>query len=93
MMIQWKARVFIKKAVWDDIGGFDLSLGAGGDDIDLTQKLFEKNMLLKEQKISFLHNEGNLTLKNTIRKHFMYGREMFNYLKKDLNHGSLHITQ
>ena len=73
---------FFKKAVWDDIGGFDLSLGAGGDDIDLTQKLLEKKYVIKRAKNIVLHNEGNLTLRNTIRKHFMYGREMFNYLKK-----------
>ncbi len=73
---------FYKKSVWNDIGGFDLSLGAGGDDIDLTQKLLEKKYIIKRAKNIVLHNEGNLTLKNTIRKHFMYGREMFNYLKK-----------
>ena len=73
---------FYKKSVWEDIGGFDLSLGAGGDDIDLTQKLLEKNYVIKRAKNIVLHNEGNLTLRNTIRKHFMYGREMFNYFKK-----------
>lgn len=73
---------FFKKSVWDDIGGFDLSLGAGGDDIDLTQKLLEKKYTIKRAKNIVLHNEGNLTLKNTIKKHFMYGREMLNYLKK-----------
>jgi len=73
---------FFKKTVWDDIGGFDLSLGAGGDDVDLTQKLLEKKYVIKRAKNIVLHHEGNLTLKNTIRKHFMYGREMLNYLKK-----------
>ena len=73
---------FYKKTVWDDIGGFDLSLGAGGDDIDLTQKLLEKKYNIKRATNIVLHNEGKLTLKNTVRKHFMYGREMFNYLKK-----------
>jgi len=73
---------FYKKTVWEDIGGFDLSLGAGGDDIDITQKLLEKKYIIKRTKSIVLHNEGNLTLKNTIRKHFMYGREMFNYFKK-----------
>lgn len=73
---------FYKKTAWDDIGGFDLSLGAGGDDIDLTQKLLEKNYNIKRATNIVLHNEGKLTLKNTVRKHFMYGREMFNYFKK-----------
>ncbi|MEK7177817.1 MAG: glycosyltransferase [Patescibacteria group bacterium] len=73
---------FYKKTAWDDIGGFDLSLGAGGDDVDLTQKLLEKNYIIKRAANIVLHNEGKLTLKNTIRKHFMYGREMANYFKK-----------
>ena len=73
---------FYKKTVWEDIGGFDLSLGAGGDDVDLTQKLLEKKYIIKRTKSIVLHNEGNLTLKNTIKKHFMYGREMLGYLKK-----------
>ncbi len=73
---------FYKKSVWEDIGGFDLDLGAGGDDVDLTQKLLEKKYLINRTKNIVLHNEGKLTLKNTIKKHFMYGREMFNYLKK-----------
>lgn len=73
---------FFKKKVWDDIGGFDLSLGAGGDDLDLTQKLLEKGYTIKRTKSIVLHNEGNLSLIKSFRKHFMYGREMFNYLKK-----------
>lgn len=73
---------FYKKSVWEDIGGFDLSLGAGGDDIDLTQKLIEKNYKIKRTKNIVLHNEGNLQLKNLFKKRYMYGREMTGYLKK-----------
>lgn len=73
---------FYKKSVWEDIGGFDLSLGAGGDDIDLTQKLLEKKYTIKRTKNIVLHNEGDLKLKNLFKKRYMYGREMTGYLKK-----------
>ncbi len=73
---------FFKKTVWRSIGGFDLSLGAGGDDIDLTQKLLEKEYTFKRTKNKVRHNEGNLSLVKLFKKRFMYGREMTNYLKK-----------
>lgn len=73
---------FFKKTAWENIGGFDLSLGAGGDDIDLTHKLKEKNYTIRRTKNVILHNEGNLSLFKSVKKHFMYGREMLGYLKK-----------
>lgn len=73
---------FFKKSVWENIGGFDLSLGAGGDDIDLSQKLLEKKYVTKRTKNIVLHNEGNLSIIKLFKKRFMYGREMTNYLKK-----------
>jgi len=73
---------FYKKTIWDDIGGFDLSLGAGGDDIDLTQKLLEKNYVIKRSTNIVLHNEGNLSIIKLFKKRLMYGREMTNYFKK-----------
>ncbi len=74
-------RFFTKKA-WDDIGGFDLSLGAGGDDIDLTQKMLEKGYTIGRTKRIVRHNEGKLSIIKLYKKRFMYGREMYNYLKK-----------
>lgn len=73
---------FFKKSVWNNIGGFDESLGAGGDDVDLTQKLFEKGYTIGRTKGIVLNNEGNLTFKNLYKKKFMYGREMKNYILK-----------
>jgi glycosyltransferase involved in cell wall biosynthesis len=73
---------FFKKSVWESIGGFDESLGAGGDDVDLTQKLFEKGYKIGRVKSIVLNNEGNITFKNLCKKKFMYGREMINYMVK-----------
>lgn len=73
---------FFKKKVWMDIGGFDESLGAGGDDVDLTQKLLEKGCKIGRTKNIVLNNEGHLTLQQLYKKKFMYGREMKNYVVK-----------
>lgn len=73
---------FFKKSVWKSIGGFDESLGAGGDDVDLTQKLFEKEYTIGRTKSIVLNNEGELTFDKLYRKKFMYGREMKNYIAK-----------
>lgn len=73
---------FYKKSVWKSIGGFDESLGAGGDDLDLAQKLLKKGYKVGRTKSIVRHNEGNLTLKKLYKKKFMYGREMLNYFVK-----------
>ena len=73
---------FFKKSVWFSIGGFDLSLGAGGDDIDLSQKLKEKNYSIGRAKSIVMHNEGNLSIVKLFKKRFMYGKEMVNYFNK-----------
>lgn len=73
---------FFKKSVWKSIGGFDESLGAGGDDVDLTQKLFEKGYTIGRTKSIVRNNEGNLTFEKLYKKKFMYGREMKNYIVK-----------
>lgn len=73
---------FFKKSVWKNIGGFDLSLGAGGDDIDLTQKLLEKNYRIYRAKSIVRHNEGDLSIIKLCKKRYMYGKEMLRYLHK-----------
>ena len=73
---------FYKKSVWKSIGGFDESLGAGGDDLDLAQKLLEKGYRVGRTKSIVRHNEGNLTFVKLYKKKFMYGREIINYFFK-----------
>lgn len=73
---------FLKHSVWDNIGGFDESLGAGGDDLDLYQKLLEKGYKVARAKNIVRHNEGHLTLSKLVKKHFMYGRDTFKYIRK-----------
>lgn len=73
---------FIKKSVWDEVGGLDISIGGGGDDWDLYQKILEKGYVVKRVKSIVLHNEGRLKLIKLAKKRFMYGRETVKYLFK-----------
>lgn len=73
---------FFKREVWDSIGGLDESLGAGGDDLDIHQKVLEKGYHVGRTKSIVMHNEGNLKLSKLIKKHFMYGRDTIKYFYK-----------
>jgi glycosyltransferase involved in cell wall biosynthesis len=74
-------RFFIKK-VWDEIGGFDLKLGAGANDWDLHLKVKEHGYKVLRTKSIVKHNEGKLTLNKLFKKRFMYGREVVKYIEK-----------
>jgi glycosyltransferase involved in cell wall biosynthesis len=73
---------FLVKKVWDEIGGFDLSLGAGANDWDLHMKVKDSGYKVSRAKSLVMHNEGELTLKKLFRKRFMYGREVVKYIEK-----------
>jgi arabinofuranan 3-O-arabinosyltransferase len=73
---------FFKRSVWNAIGGLDESLGAGGDDLDIHQKVLEKGYSVGRTKNIVLHNEGDLKLGKLISKHFMYGRDTIKYFYK-----------
>ncbi len=74
-------RFFIKE-VWDEVGGFDLSLGAGANDWDLHLKVKEHGYKVMRTKGLVLHNEGKLTLTKLFKKRYMYGREVVKYIEK-----------
>ncbi len=76
---------FIKTSVWKKLGGLDESLGAGGDDWDMYQKLLLNNNKVGRTKSVVLNNEGNLTLKKLWKKRFMYGQDTLLYIKKRPN--------
>lgn len=73
---------FFRRSVWNDIGGLDESLGAGGDDLDIHQKVIEKGYRVERTKSIVMHNEGNLKLSKLVKKQFMYGRDTIKYLYK-----------
>ena len=73
---------FFKIDVWKSIGGIDESLGAGGDDLDIHQKVLERGYAVGRTKGIVMHNEGDLKLSKLIKKHFMYGRDTIKYFYK-----------
>lgn len=73
---------FFKYNAWNDVKGLDESLGAGGDDFDLHMKVKDKGYRVKRTKSIVMHNEGNLSLKKLIKKHFMYGKDVLKYFQK-----------
>jgi glycosyltransferase involved in cell wall biosynthesis len=73
---------FFRKVIWEELGGLDESLGGGGDDWDLHEKLKEKGYLVSRSDAIVLHNEGALRLKDLMKKRFMYGRDSARYLVK-----------
>lgn len=73
---------FFKKTTWDDIGGLDESLGAGGDDLDLHQKTLEHGFTVERTKSMVIHNEGHLTLTKLFKKRFLYGKDTLKYFIK-----------
>lgn len=75
---------FMKKKVWEIIGGIDPTLG-GADDFDLQIKLDDGGYKTIKIKNFVFHNEGNLTLKKQLTKKFIYGKTMFGYIKKYKN--------
>ncbi|HVQ44190.1 MAG TPA: glycosyltransferase [Candidatus Saccharimonadia bacterium] len=73
---------FLKRSVWVQLGGLDTSLGGGGDDWDLYQKLRDHGYTVSRIKSLVMHNEGHLSLRKLMRKRFMYGRDSARYISK-----------
>lgn len=73
---------FIKKSVWEKVGGLDENIAGGGDDWDLYRKLVDQNYKVGRIKTIVKHNEGNLTLMKLFKKAFMYGQDVMKYFQK-----------
>lgn len=73
---------FMKKNVWEKVGGLDENIAGGGDDWDLYRKLVDQNYKVGRIKTIVKHNEGNLTLMKLFKKAFMYGQDVTKYFQK-----------
>lgn len=80
---------FFRKSVWNEAGGLDVSLGGGGDDWDLYQKIIDNKRKVGRIKSMIDHNEGNLQLTRLMRKRFMYGRDSARYISKRPKAGAI----
>src|SRR5205823_3877249 len=72
---------FLKRQVWDEVSGLDVSVG-GNDDWDLYQKLLKGGYKVGRTRSIVWHNEGHLRLRKLFKKRFMYGRHTIKYIAK-----------
>lgn len=75
---------FIKKSVWDKLGGLDPTLG-GADDYDFQNRLDAGGYKTIKVKNHVMHYEGKMTLKKQLTKKFVYGKTALGYFKKYKN--------
>lgn len=72
---------FVKKSVWNNLGGLDATLG-GADDWDFQWRLNEAGYRTRKSKQYVRHYEGNLSLGKQMYKKFRYGKTVLDYFKK-----------
>jgi glycosyltransferase involved in cell wall biosynthesis len=77
---------FIRKTVWDALGGLDAKLG-GGDDWDFHDRLIAGGYKIGTVPELVRHNEGHLKLRPLFRKRYVYGKTVRQYFKKHKDFG------
>lgn len=72
---------FVKKTVWDKLGGLDATLG-GGDDWDFQHRLDIEGYKTVKSPVHIYHYDGHHTLAKILRKEFIYGKNVADYFRK-----------
>lgn len=78
-----EAARFYKKKVFDEMGGFDLTI-TGPEDWDLSQRVREKYDILRINSLIY-HNEGKLSLLRSVSKKYYYSKKFSPYIQKKEN--------
>lgn len=78
-----EAARFYKSNVFNEVGGFDEGL-TGPEDWDLSQRVRDKFGLSRIYSFIY-HNEGELSLKTTLKKKFYYSKKILKYSSKNEN--------
>ena len=75
-----EAARFVDRERFISIGGYDGRMVGGGEDWDMSQRLLSKFCVNagRIRSVAY-HNEGNLTLGETLRKKYYYGRTILVY--------------
>ncbi len=73
---------FFRKKIWDTVGGYDETMGAGGEDRDIGIKVRLAEYKVGRINSLVMHNEGRLQLSQIFKKQFMYKREVLKFIKK-----------
>lgn len=72
---------FVKREVWQKLGGLDATLG-GGDDWDFQHRLDVNGYKTTKSSVHIIHNDRDLQLSKILRKEFIYGKNTLTYFKK-----------
>ncbi len=83
---------FLRKTVWDALGGVDTSLG-GNYDYDLQLRLNDASFKTVKLDDFIFHYEGRLQIGKHLRKKFIYGTSAMRYFKKYRNRKQLLTKQ
>lgn len=67
--------------LFHEFGGFDEEL-TGEEDWDLTVRLRGKSVMLGRTSQALIHDEGSLTLRETMRTKYYYGHTWYRYARK-----------
>jgi glycosyltransferase involved in cell wall biosynthesis len=73
---------FVRRDVWEMLGGLDTNIGGGGDDWDLHIRLRRAGFSVGRVRQEVLHNEGRLTLARLIKKRYLYGSKIPSFVKR-----------
>jgi arabinofuranan 3-O-arabinosyltransferase len=76
-----EAARYIERCLFQDLGGFDEEL-TGEEDWDLTLRIRRRGESIARTQTPLIHDEGRLTLADTMRTKFYYGRTMPRYIRK-----------
>jgi arabinofuranan 3-O-arabinosyltransferase len=74
---------FFRRDVFEKLGGFDETLQASGDDMDLNQRARRSGYRIGRAEACITHDEGIVTPRTTFRKWRYYGRNMMTYVRKN----------
>ena len=72
------ARAFSARA-WNEVGGYDERIVAGPEDWDMDQRVRELGGARTRTRASIDHDEGHLTLGETVRTKYYYGKSAAAY--------------
>jgi len=76
-----EAARFFRRGVFEDIGGYDVGLEAG-EDWDLNQRVSKAGYQIGRVDAFIKHNEGRLSLRETMFKKHYYGKTLWRYQAK-----------
>ena len=72
---------FIRKEIFQKVGGYDPELEAG-EDYDLHARIEKAGCKIGRVKALIKHHEGKITLKRIVMKRYYYGKTIMRYIKK-----------